>query len=157
MKKYSVHIIWAIVAVAALVGGWYYGKSTAASGLAGARAGFSSSTRNFAGRTGAGGGFAAGVVTAKDAQSITLQLPDGNSEVVFYSSSTAIVKPMPASVSDIAIGANVMVGGTQNSDGSVTATTIQVRGANMPGPGGNGAGGSGGATGGTNAAPAGQY
>lgn len=143
MKKYSTHIIWAVIVVIAFAGGWYYGKSMTPSGF-GARAGtFASSTRGAGSRAGSGGGFASGQVTAKDAQSITLQLANGNSEVVFYSSSTSIIKPSSASMSDITPGTNVLVGGTQNSDGSVTAQTIQVREGNAPGPGGGMGGGSG--------------
>ena len=134
MKKYIVHIVWVVVAIVAFAGGTYYGKSTVAAGFAG-RGGagaFASSTRaGFAGRVGAfgGGGFAAGQVTAVNANSLTVQLPNGNSEVVFYSSSTSIVEPMPAPASALAPGTMVMIGGTTNSDGSVTAQTIQIRAA----------------------------
>ena len=137
MKKYSVHIIWAVVVIAAFAGGMYYGKSAVPAGFAGRVGGpgdFASSTRG--GRGGAGGGFVAGQIVSKDAQSLTVQLANGNSEVVFYSSSTAVIKPTPASVNDLTTGTNVMIGGTQNSDGSLTAQSIQVRDPNQPGFGG---------------------
>ena len=35
MKKYKVHIIWAVIVVVALVGGIFYGKSSAASNASG--------------------------------------------------------------------------------------------------------------------------
>ena len=125
MKKYTVHIVWLVVAIVALVGGIYYGKATApASASRGSFAGLSSSTRGGVGRTGAGGGFVTGQITAIDANSITIQLANGNSQVVFYSTSTPVVKPMQASVSDLTTGTTVMIGGTQNSDGSLTAQTI---------------------------------
>jgi Domain of unknown function (DUF5666) len=130
MKKYKVHIVWAIIVVVALIGGWYYGKTTSASsGVAGRLGAYSSSTRAaFAGRGGAaGGGFVSGQILSIGAQSFTVQLANGNSEVVFYSSSTSVVKPTIASVSDLTVGSNVMIGGSTNSDGSVTAQTIQVR------------------------------
>jgi Domain of unknown function (DUF5666) len=143
MKKYKTHVIWGIVAVIALIGGFFWGKSMAAASSSSGRSGrfaFGSSTSAFAGRTGASGGFEAGTVAAIGNESITLQLPNGNSQVVFYSSSTQVVVPQTTSISSIQPGAMVMVGGTQNSDGSMTATTIQVR---------NGAGsGSGAGTGG---------
>lgn len=127
MKKYLTHILWAVAVVAALAGGITYGKNSAAANAAGGQRGTATGfTRGVNGVRG-GGGFAAGSVTAKDAQSITLQLPNGNSEVVFYSPSTSIIKPSPASINDVAVGTNVTVGGTQNSDGSVTADTIQIR------------------------------
>jgi len=137
MKKYSTHIIWAIVVIIAFVGGMYYGKSTVASGLAGrlrGAGGFTSSTRTGA-RAGSGGGFVSGQILTKDAQSLTIQLANGNSEVVFYSTSTSVIKPTPASVSNLTAGTNVMIGGTQNSDGSLTAQSIQVRDPNQPGLG----------------------
>jgi hypothetical protein len=138
MKKYLVPVVWIVIAILAFVGGMYYGKSTVSSSLAG-RGGFASSTRSIGSRT--GGGFVTGNIVSKDAQSLTVQLANGNSEVVFYSSSTSVIKPSPASVSDLTTGTNVIIGGTQNSDGSLTAQTIQVRTGNGPGPGGPGGGG----------------
>jgi hypothetical protein len=144
MKKYQTHIIWGIIVVVALVGGYFWGKSTVSSaraGFAGATGTFSSSTRSrFGGAAGAGGGFTTGQITAVTPQSITLQLANGNSEVVLYSSSTAVTQPTAVSAANLAVGTNVMVAGTSNSDGSVTATTIQVRPATGTGAGGaNGA------------------
>ncbi len=149
MKKYLVHIVWLIIAIVAFVGGMYYGKSTVSSSFAG-RGSFASSTRSLGSRT--GGGFVTGQIVSADAQSLTVQLANGNSEVVFYSSSTSVVKPSPASASDLTPGTTVMIGGTQNSDGSVTAQTIQVRTANSPSFGG-GAGQGGGGTAGGGAPP----
>jgi hypothetical protein len=130
MKKYKLHIVWAIIAVIALVGGVFWGKTMASARGTGAFAGaFGSSTRGgFAGRGGAaGGGFVAGTVSAIDANSITLQLPNGNSENVFYSSSTSVIVPQPASISTIQPGTMVMIGGTTDSSGNLTASSIQVR------------------------------
>lgn len=129
MKKYLVHIIWVIVAVVAFVGGMYYGKSTVPATGRGNFAGFASSTRaGFGGRgAGAAGGFVVGQVSALGTDSITVQLANGNSQVIFYSSSTPVTEPTEVSPSTLTTGTNVMVGGTQNSDGSFTAETIQVR------------------------------
>ena len=138
MKKYKVHIIWVIIAVVALVGGIVIGKGMApATSAHGTFTSTGSSTRSgFGGaRSGAGGGFTTGQVTAIDSSSITLQLPNGNSENVFYSSSTQVIVPQTASIASVTPGTTIMVGGTQNSDGSLTATTIQVRNA-QPGMGG---------------------
>ncbi len=139
-KKNLVHIVWLVVAVVAFVGGMYYGKSTVQPSATGRGGNSVSSTRGgFGGR---GGGFVAGQVVSKDAQSITIQLPNGNSQVVFYSSSTMVIKPSPASVNDLAPGTNVMIGGAPNSDGSLTAQSIQIRSGNASGFGGgrNGSG-----------------
>ena len=127
MKKYKTHIIWAIVAVIALVGGIFWGKAMTPSRGAGTFAGAAGTRGAFAGRGGAGGGgLAMGTVTAIDSQSITLQLANGNSENVFYSSSTPVIVPQPASISSIKTGTNVIITGTSNSDGSLTAQSIQV-------------------------------
>lgn len=139
MKKYLVHMIWLVVAIAVGVGGFFYGKSTAAvsrTGVAGVGV-YGSSTRRLAG--GAGGGFTSGQISAMDSTSITLQLANGNSEVVFYSSSTPISEPTTVSPSALKVGTNVMVGGSANSDGSLTAQTIQVRPAGTAGGYGGGA------------------
>jgi len=74
-------------------------------------------------------------VTAIDANSMTVQLANGNSENVFYSNSTQVIEPQTASISVVKPGTMVMIGGTQNSDGSVTASTIQIRNASSTGGG----------------------
>lgn len=144
MKKYIVHIIWLVIALIALGGGYYWGKASAVASrgtFAGAGA-YGSSTRRFAGAGAAGGGLVIGQITAIDSSSITLQLANGNSQVVFYSTSTPVTEPTTVSPSTLSVGTNVMVGGTSNSDGSLTAQTIQVRPAGAAGYGG----GSGGTT-----------
>ena len=129
IKKYKVHIIWAIVVVIALVGGVFYGKSMASTGrsLAGS---LSSSTRGtYAGRgIASGGGLVTGTIASITGSSITLQLANGNSEVVLYSTSTPVTEPTTVSVSKLTVGATVMVGGSSNADGSLTAQTIQIGG-----------------------------
>jgi hypothetical protein len=127
MKKYFVHIIWLIVAVVALGGGYFWGKASVVISR-GSYAGtgtFGSSTRRFAGA--AAGSLAVGQISAIDSSSITLQLANGNSQVVFYSTSTPVTKPTIVSADTLTVGTNVMIGGTANSDGSLTAETIQVR------------------------------
>ncbi len=142
MKKYRVHIIWVIVAIIALAGGFFWGKATVRSAFdSGTYAGaLGSSTRRTAGST-TGGGFVTGQISAIDSSSITLQLANGNSDVVFYSSSTAVTEPTIVSVSKLTTGTTVMIGGTTNSDGSLTAQTIQVsNGSTARGAGSSGAG-----------------
>jgi len=130
MKKYLVHIVWLVVALVALGGGFYWGKAIAASArgtgrLAGA---YGSSTHSFVAGA-AGGNLVVGQISAMDSSSITLQLANGNSQVVFYSSSTQVSEPTIVSPSTLSVGTNVMIGGTTNSDGSLTAESIQVRSA----------------------------
>ena len=137
-KKWTI-VLCIVCAGAFFYLGMLYKGSTTPSGLAGRGAGaFSSST--FAGRGGGanftGGGALTGQVLSKDAQSLTVQLPSGNSEVVFYSSSTSVVVPSPSSISTVNQGANVTITGTQNSDGSFVAQSIQVRTGNGGGSAG---------------------
>lgn len=75
----------------------------------------------------AGSNFLSGEVTAKDEQSLTLKTQDGSSKIIFFSDSTEISKTTEGSIDDIVIGEQIMVSGSQNSDGSYTAQTIQGR------------------------------
>lgn len=78
-------------------------------------------------RGGNGAGFAAGTVIAKDATSITIKMSDNSSKIIFISSSTPLRKSVEAPVGDLAVGSNVTITGSANSDGSITAQSIQLR------------------------------
>ncbi|MDR3581731.1 MAG: DUF5666 domain-containing protein [Candidatus Pacebacteria bacterium] len=140
IKKYKVHIIWGAGVVLALLVGIFLGRATGgmrslpggyAMGGAGLSARGTSSTRT----GGAGGGFVTGEVTSIDGSNITLQLPNGNSEVVLYSSSTPVTEPTTVTVSKLTVGTRIMVGGSANADGSMTAQTIQIASGNNAGRG----------------------
>lgn len=75
---------------------------------------------------GARGGFTNGTVVAKDAQSITIKSANGSTRTVLYTASTAVSKSQSGAIGDVSTGETVMVTGSSNSDGSVTATRIQV-------------------------------
>jgi hypothetical protein len=81
-------------------------------------------------RTGNRGGDAnmvSGQVLSVDTQSITVKDRTGGSKIVFLGSSTEVLKSVTGTPADLVVGANVISNGTPNADGSITATTIQLR------------------------------
>lgn len=135
------------IAIVCFGGGYYIGKTF----------GVSAPQRGqFAGQFGSGStrtggvngrnmnGFAAGTILAKDASSITVQLggqggaangSSTGSRIVILGSSTQVGKFVSGAVSDLEVGQEVLVTGSPNSDGSITAQQIQIRPAGMTGPG----------------------
>lgn len=83
-----------------------------------------------AGRTGnrmmAGTRPVSGEILSSDEKSITVKMMDGSSKIVILSEKTSINKATEASKTDLVAGIRVNVFGTENADGSVTATNIQL-------------------------------
>lgn len=133
MKKNLPFIIVGIVLiVVAFYGGMKYGQSTGA----GNRRGMANLTpeqqqqmaQRFGNGSGARNGNNAsnGEIIAKDNQSITIKLRDGGSKIIFFSASTKISKSTDGTSDDLAVGVNVMVDGTANQDGSITAQNVRI-------------------------------
>ena len=138
------HIIGVVVAVLVVGGvafyaGTAFGKGQAPAGQrtfsanfggAGAAGGFAGR----GGRGGANGGFTAGKIISAGNGSISIQMQNGSSsEIVLLGTNTQIMKSVAGSASDLTVGQNVTIQGTPNSDGSLSATSIQIipAGANM--------------------------
>ena len=147
MKKIlPVIIAVVIVGAGAFYGGIKYDASTSlqanvmqagTQGLSGANGFPGAGGQNAAGRTGGnaafarrgaqGGNMVNGEILSSDDKSITVKIPTGGSKIVFFAGSTKIMKSVDVAATDLTTGENVMVTGTQNTDGSVTATMIQIR------------------------------
>lgn len=72
------------------------------------------------------GGGVAGTILSMDEKSFTVKLPDGSSKIVFFTDKTTYSNTQTANKSDIKVGGEVAVFGAPNSDGSVTATNVQL-------------------------------
>lgn len=68
----------------------------------------------------------AGKIITADGKSITVEMPDGSSKIVMISKTTTIIKAASASAADLKAGEQVSAFGSANSDGSVTATNVQL-------------------------------
>jgi len=115
-----------VTAVIALVVGYGIGYFThpAATQPQTARGNFSG-TGNLA--RGGGGGLLSGTVAKEDSGSITLNTRDGSSHVVLITPATTVQKSVNGTLSDIAVGSVIFVTGSTNSDGSISASSIQLR------------------------------
>jgi len=117
-----------LVGAGAFYGGMVYGKNQPKQSMRNGtqiQAGQLGGQFNRAGRAGAN--FISGEIIAKDDKSITVKLPDGGSKIVFLSGTTQIMKSVDGSMTDLATGKNAMITGSANSDGSLTAQSIQLR------------------------------
>ena len=125
----SKKIIWGIVGIIVLVGVFFggvsYGKGqTSSKTAAAAGTGFTGARTRGAGGF---GGATIGQILSETAQSITIALPSGGSEIILLDNTTPITKQASGTMSDLTVGTTVSVVGTTNSDGSVTAQSIQIR------------------------------
>ncbi|HPS21229.1 MAG TPA: DUF5666 domain-containing protein [Candidatus Paceibacterota bacterium] len=77
-------------------------------------------------------GMFSGEILAKDAMSITLKMKNGGSRIIFLSDKTSVSKSTEGTVQDLEVGKTVSINGTPNSDGSVTAQSVEVRNVAVP-------------------------
>lgn len=133
MKK---HIACAVIILGigtgSFYGGMIFAKENLQQRISGAGARFQqggSINGNGAGSRGVGmgGEFVNGEVLSKDDTSITVKLRNGGSKIIFTSAATKVGKSVEGSLSDVTIGEHVMISGENNSDGSITAQSIQIR------------------------------
>lgn len=68
----------------------------------------------------------AGEIIRADDTSITVKLSDGSSKIIMLTGSTRINKAAEGSKTDLTIGTQVAVFGSENTDGSVTAQNVQI-------------------------------
>lgn len=127
MKK-NILVISAIIVLVAVGGGAFYGGMLYGKGQA-RPAGFTGGNfQTRVNRPGSNGSnFISGNIISKDNTSITVQLPNNGSKIIFYSDATQINKSATGTSADLSTGTLVSVTGTTNSDGSITAQSIQIR------------------------------
>jgi len=73
------------------------------------------------------GGMVSGEIISIDDKSITVKSQDGGSRIIFLSASTTISKMTEGNLSDLIVGSNISINGTNNTDNSINAQTIQIR------------------------------
>jgi hypothetical protein len=128
-------IVAIIVGAIAFYGGMQYQKSQRGSSRFGGAGGFAS-------RYGAGTSGSTpirGKIVQSGNNSITVQLSDGSSKIVLLNGSTTIMQSTSAPQGALSTGKQVLIFGSTNSDGSVTAQNVSVNPQGMF-RGGNGGG-----------------
>jgi len=122
MKLMLVLVGVVVIGGGSFFGGYQVGKSSGPGG------------RQFGGlgqnglRTDTGGNsFVTGEVISKDDTSVTVKLPSGGSQIVFVSDSTQITKSASGTMEDLTTGTQISASGSENTDGSISAKSIQIR------------------------------
>lgn len=128
-------IIFGVIIVLVAGGAFYAGTKYASADRNNMRANFTRGMQTGGGAALSGqkgmrlGGMIGGEILSKDDKSITIKTPNGGSRLVFLSGTTEVSKSVTGTLEDLSVGAQVSVQGTDNSDGSVTAKSVQIRSA----------------------------
>jgi hypothetical protein len=143
-------VVLVLVAGASFYGGTVYGKSQAQAALAARRQGaFPGAGANGQftgqpgpnGRTGGQGGMLFGQIKEIGEGALTVTDNNGKETKVTVTDTTLIEKQASVKLTDLAQGETVMVSGSQGTDGTITARSVQVAPMGRFGPGGPGAAG----------------
>jgi len=78
------------------------------------------------GRTSMGGRPVSGEIISADENSITVKMQDGSTKIITYSDSTKVSKTSDGSVSDLSVGEQITVMGSESTQGTITAQSIFV-------------------------------
>ncbi len=138
MNKKNIGV--AVLVAVVFAGAGFYGGMSYAKAAGPMRGNTAFAGGQFAGRMGGAGGRAgfggavAGQILSKDATSFTVKMQDGSTKIVLLSASTTVMKTSQGSVTDLTTGTNVVVTGSANADGSVTAQRVQLGGVFMTRP-----------------------
>jgi hypothetical protein len=124
MNKNKMMIVAVVLILAALGGGFF-------AGILYQKSQNPFSSRQFAGRNlgnGQGQRFTPvrGQILSIGTGTITVKQQDGSTKIIVVSAKTIYVKSQTVASSDLKSGDTVMVVGSSNSDGSITASDIQI-------------------------------
>lgn len=130
----NVKLIAIVLIIAALGGGFFAGmKYQQSQSQAGRSGNFQGARNGTFGQRGTGlsagrQGYrpVSGDIISMDDKSITVKLQDGSSKIVLLTGTTVYNKSAVVAKSDLKTGEKVVVLGTDNSDGSVTASDVQL-------------------------------
>lgn len=127
-----------LLLVAGLAAGFFGGIQYRNYQLSKSRANFAGGNGNFQRFTGQNGqrpngqngafrgGAVDGSIISMDDKSFTVKMNDGSTKIVLFSDSTTYNNTVSAVKNDLKVGDNVVVFGSPNSDGSVTAESVQL-------------------------------